>query len=78
MGMAVILAVFITIDKLAARGNSEARKQITSHEKQIIVPKGTAANMNHIAEIDSQRIGRTVADDSLLMKFMVTASGENI
>ncbi len=78
MGMAVILAVFIMIDKLDARGDSEARKQITSREEQILVPKGTTTNMNHVAEIDSQKIGRTVADDSLLMKFMVTASGENI
>jgi len=44
-------------------------------ENQRFVP---SAVMNHIAEIDSQKIGRTVADDSLLMKFMVTASGENI
>ena len=70
--MAIIVAIFITIDKLNARGDSEARKQITSREEQILVPKGTATNINHIAEIDSQKIGRTVADDSLLMKFMVT------
>jgi len=77
MGMAVVAAIFLAFDKLNARGDGEMAKRarMTKNENQILAPSTV---MNHIAEIDSQKIGRTVADDSLLMKFMVTVSGENI
>ena len=77
LGMAVVAVMFIALDKLNARGDGEIaeRAQVTQKENQALAPP---AVMNHVAEIDSQKIGRTVADDSLLMKFMVTTSGENI
>jgi hypothetical protein len=77
LGMAVVAAMLLALDKLNARGDGEIAKraQMTQNEKQALAPP---AVINHVAEIDSQKIGRTVADDSLLMKFMVTANGENI
>ncbi len=72
LGMAMIFAIFIGIDKLNARGEREMLKrlQIEQSGKQIIAPSAVSP---HIAQIDSQKIGRSVAEDSLLMRFMVTA-----
>jgi len=77
LGMAVVAVMLLALDKLNARGDGEIAKRarMTKNENQILAPSTV---MNHIAEIDSQKIGRTVADDSLLMKFIVTTSGENI
>ncbi|GEM_PF-4909940 len=77
LGVAAVVAIFMAIEKLNARGDGVTLKpaQITPSEKQMIAPSPI---MNTIAKIDSQKIGRTVADDSLLMKFIVTVSGENI
>lgn len=77
LGMAVVAAMFLAFDKLSARGDGEITKsaRMTQTENHLLAP---AVVLNHITEIDSQKIGRTVADDSLLMKFMVTVSGENI
>jgi len=77
LGMAVVAVMFLALDKLNARGDGEITKRarMTQTENQMLAPP---AVLNHVAEIDSQKIGRTVADDSLLMKFMVTTNGENI
>ncbi len=72
LGTAIIFAVFIGIDKLNAHGESEILQRLLSEQngKQAIVP---SEGPHHIAQIDSQKIGRSVAEDSLLMKFIVTA-----
>lgn len=77
LGMAAAVAMMIAIDKLDAanNGTSSAQTVASPKEKPMLVAPAT---VNHIAKIDSQTIGRTVADDSLLMKFMVTVGGENI
>lgn len=77
LGMAVVAVMFLAFGKLRARDDGEIAKrtQMTQTATHVLAP---ATAINHIAEIDSQKIGRTVADDSLLMKFMVTASSESI
>jgi predicted anti-sigma-YlaC factor YlaD len=72
LGTAIIFAVFIGIDKLNARGEREILQRLLSEQngKQTFVPSEAP---HHIAQIDSQKIGRSVAEDSLLMKFIVTA-----
>ncbi len=72
LGTAIIFAVFVGIDKLNARGEREMLQRLLSEQngKQTFVPSEAP---HHIAQIDSQKIGRSVAEDSLLMKFIVTA-----
>jgi hypothetical protein len=72
LGAAVIFAGFIGIDKLNARGEHVMLQRLLSEQngKQNFVPLEAP---HHIARIDSQKIGRSVAEDSLLMKFIVTA-----
>jgi predicted anti-sigma-YlaC factor YlaD len=72
LGTAIIFAVFIGIDKLNARGEREMLQRLLNEQngKQALAPSEAP---HHIAQIDSQKIGRSVAEDSLLMKFMVTA-----
>lgn len=72
LGTAIIFAVFIGIDKLNAHGERETLQRLLSEQngKQAIMPSEAPYR---IAQIDSQKIGRSVAEDSLLMKFIVTA-----
>lgn len=72
LGAAVIFAVFFGIDKLNARGEREMLQRLLSEQngKQILMPSDAP---QRFAQIDSQKIGRSVAEDSLLMKFIVTA-----
>ncbi len=72
LGTAIIFAVFIGIDKLNARGEREMLQRLLSeqNEQQAIIPSEVP---HRIAQIDSQKIGRSVAEDSLLMRFIVTA-----
>lgn len=72
LGTAVIFAVFSGIEKLNARGERAMLQRLLSEQngKQAIVPFEAP---HRIAQIDSQKIGRSVAEDSLLMKFIVTA-----
>jgi hypothetical protein len=72
LAMAIVFAVFIGIDKVNARGEQETLQRLLSEQngKQTFV---SSEAPHHIARIDSQKIGRSVAEDSLLMKFIVTA-----
>ncbi|MCI0697182.1 hypothetical protein L0337_34905 [candidate division KSB1 bacterium] len=72
LGTAIIFAVFIGIDRLNARGEREVLQRLLSEQngQQAIIPSEVP---HRIAQIDSQKIGRSVAEDSLLMKFIVTA-----
>ena len=77
LGMVVVAVMFLAFGKLSAPGDGKVtiHAQMAETKNQRLAPP---AALNHVAEIDSQKIGRTVADDSLLMKFMVAVSGENI
>ena len=69
---AIIFAVSIGIDKLNARGEREMLQRLLSEQngQQAIIPSELP---HRIAQIDSQKIDHCVAEDSLLMKFIVTA-----
>jgi predicted anti-sigma-YlaC factor YlaD len=72
LGAAVVFVVFIGIDQLNAHGERETLRRLLSEQngQRAIVHSEVP---HRIAQIDSQKIGRSVAEDSLLMKFIVTA-----
>jgi hypothetical protein len=72
LGMAALFAAFIAIDRFDADGDGEALQQtrIEQNGKQMIISSHTPPL---IAQIDSQKIGRSMAEDSLWLKHIVTA-----